>query len=184
MIPLLNTIPLLKRGCTRAKAPQIRMISRPTNHSEPLKKLPSVEARSGLGSPRRGDVCPTIIPCGRPSSGIRGEEEGRMKRAMITLTGRPVRSGRIAGLCLAVLLAVGLFTDGAAAAADPQEGVRSFYGTLLGTMQNGRALGQSGRYARLAPVVDRAFDIPSMTRLAIGPAWATLAAAQQQQLIA
>jgi phospholipid transport system substrate-binding protein len=108
-----------------------------------------------------------------------------MNRAIVTLSGRPARSGRIAGLGLAALLAVGLFTDEvAAAAADPQDGVRSFYSSLLGTMQNGRALGQSGRYAKLAPVVDRTFDIPSMTRLAIGPAWETLAAAQQQQLIA
>jgi len=107
-----------------------------------------------------------------------------MKRAMITLIGRPARSCRISGLCLAVLLAIGLCAnEAAAAAADPQDGVRSFYSTLLGTMQNGRALGQSGRYATLAPAVDRAFDIPAMTRLAIGPAWGSLAPAQQQQLI-
>jgi phospholipid transport system substrate-binding protein len=49
-------------------------------------------------------------------------------------------------------------------------------------MKNGRALGQSGRYAKLAPVVDRVFDVPSMTRLAIGSSWATLPPAQQQQL--
>jgi len=61
--------------------------------------------------------------------------------------------------------------------------VRGFYDTLLTTMRNGPTLGQSGRYARLAPVVDRVFDVPSMTRLAVGPTWATLPPAQQQQLI-
>ncbi len=33
--------------------------------------------------------------------------------------------------------------------------------------ENGRILGGSGRLARLALVVDRMFDIPTMTRLAI-----------------
>ena len=51
-------------------------------------------------------------------------------------------------------------------------------------MRDGRTLGESGRYARLAPAVDRTFDIPTMTRLAIGPAWGTLSPAQQQQLLA
>jgi phospholipid transport system substrate-binding protein len=89
---------------------------------------------------------------------------------------------KVAGLCLALLVAMGLFTPGTAAVSDPQEPVRSFYSVLLGTMRDGRTLGESGRYARLAPVVERTFDIPTMTRLAIGPAWATLSPAQQQQL--
>lgn len=94
-------------------------------------------------------------------------------------------AARIFGGCLAALLAVGLLTPRIAApAADPQESVRAFYGVLLSNMREGRILGESGRYARLAPIVDRTFDIPSMTRLAVGPAWASLAPAQQQQLIA
>jgi phospholipid transport system substrate-binding protein len=50
-------------------------------------------------------------------------------------------------------------------------------------MRDGRVLGESGRLARLAPVIDRTFDIPGMTRLAIGPSWASLTTTQQQQLI-
>jgi phospholipid transport system substrate-binding protein len=93
-------------------------------------------------------------------------------------------TARIVGVYLAALLAVALFTPRmASAAADPQESVSAFYGVLLSNMRNGRTLGESGRYARLAPVVDRTFDIPSMTRLAVGPAWATLTPGQQQQLI-
>jgi len=91
--------------------------------------------------------------------------------------------GTIAGLCLALFLATGLTTPGSGAVSEPQDVVRSFYGVLLGTMRDGPMLGQSGRYARLAPVVDRTFDIPTMTRLAIGPAWATLSPAQQQQVL-
>src|SRR5712691_3624854 len=92
------------------------------------------------------------------------------------------RKGKLASLGLALLLAAGSFTGGAAASSNPQDTVRGFYGTLLGTMRDGRTLGQSGRYARLAPVVDRTFDLSAMARLAVGPSWATLAPAQQQQL--
>jgi phospholipid transport system substrate-binding protein len=103
---------------------------------------------------------------------------------MAGLNMRDAWRGKIAILWLALLAAVGLFTSGLAAVPDPQDQVRSFYGVLLGTMRDGRTLGESGRYARLAPAVDRTFDIPAMTRLAIGPAWGTLSSAQQQQLLA
>jgi phospholipid transport system substrate-binding protein len=93
------------------------------------------------------------------------------------------RTGKIAALSLVLALAVGILVENAAALVlDPQANVRGFYDTLLNTMKNGRSLGQSGRYARLAPVVDRVFDVPSMTRLAIGSSWASLPPAQQQQL--
>ncbi len=60
--------------------------------------------------------------------------------------------------------------------------VRSLYDTLLATMQNGPALGPRGRYAQIAPVIRRVFDIPFMTRLAVGPAWAGLTEPQRQQV--
>jgi phospholipid transport system substrate-binding protein len=91
---------------------------------------------------------------------------------------------KLASLCFAVLLAAGLFAQSASAAPTAQESVRGFYAVLLSNMQEARMLGESGRYARLAPVVTTTFDIPFMTRLAVGPYWATLAPAQQQQLIA
>ena len=91
---------------------------------------------------------------------------------------------KFTGLCLALLLMVALLTKGAAAASEPQNIVQGFYGVLLSNMRDGRVLGESGRLARLAPVVDGTFDIPAMTRLAVGPIWANLTPAQQQQLIA
>jgi phospholipid transport system substrate-binding protein len=96
---------------------------------------------------------------------------------------QPGATGKISGLCLAALLAFGLPSQ-PIAAAGPQESVRAFYGVLLSNMRDGRMLGETGRYARLAPVVDRTFDIPSMTRLALGPTWGSLDAPQQQELIA
>src|SRR5271166_5011285 len=102
---------------------------------------------------------------------------------MTNLVTLAARRGKFGGLCIALSLAVGIFAESAAAlAVDPQNNVRGFYDTLLTTMKDGRTLGQSGRYGRLAPVVDRVFDVPYMTRLAIGPSWATLSPAQQQQL--
>ena len=93
------------------------------------------------------------------------------------------RRSRIAGLCVALFLALGVISERAAATATgPQDSVRDFYATLVTTMKEGRLLGQSGRYARLAPAVERVFDVSFMTRLAIGPSWSTLPAVQQQRL--
>ena len=101
---------------------------------------------------------------------------------MISVLLRRASAGKFASLCLAVLLTIGHFPLSATAAAAPQEVVRGFYGTLLITMRQGPVLGQSGRYARLEPVVDRTFDIPLMSRLALGPTWGKLDPAQQQQI--
>ena len=95
---------------------------------------------------------------------------------------RYVWRGKAGTLCFAIFATAGLITPASAAVANPDEAVRSFYGVLLGNMQQGRMLGESGRYAKLAPVIDRTFDIPLMTRLAVGPAWATLPPAEQQRL--
>jgi phospholipid transport system substrate-binding protein len=94
-----------------------------------------------------------------------------------------VRTGKIAGLGLALLLAVAISAQSdAALSVNPQESVHGFYDTLLTTMKDGRTLGQSGRYARLAPVIGRLFDVPLMARLAVGSSWASLPPTQQQQV--
>jgi len=90
--------------------------------------------------------------------------------------------GRTASLCLALLLAVGIAARAVALLPNPQDSVRSFYDTLLTTMKAGATPGESGRHARLAPVIDRLFDVPAMARLAVGPSWETLSPTQQQQL--
>jgi phospholipid transport system substrate-binding protein len=76
----------------------------------------------------------------------------------------------------------------AARAADPGTApvsvIRTFYGVLLGAMKDGPRIGFAGRRERLAPVIPQTFNFPLMTRLMVGPQWATLTTAQQQQLIA
>lgn len=91
-------------------------------------------------------------------------------------------SSKPASVCLALWFAVGVTTQRAAAASDPQQVAQDFYAVLLSTMRDGRSLGQNGRYARLAPVVNRTFDLAFMARLAVGPSWATLAPSEQQRL--
>ena len=61
--------------------------------------------------------------------------------------------------------------------------VQGLYDALLGTMKNGRTLGQSGRFTQLEPVSRRSFDIPTMARLSVGPSWANLSEAQRQEII-
>ncbi len=85
-----------------------------------------------------------------------------------------------------VALCVGLALPAQRAAAVPNSGgaatVQAFYSTLLDTMRNGPQLGAQGRYAKLAPAIAQSFDIPLMTRIAVGPDWATLTPAQQAQV--
>ena len=93
----------------------------------------------------------------------------------------PAPARKIVPLLVAISLVI--FAGRATAlAAGPEDSVHSFYEALLGTMKQGRTLGESGRYARIEPVIRRLFDIPSMARLAVGGSWATLSPAQQQQV--
>jgi phospholipid transport system substrate-binding protein len=71
---------------------------------------------------------------------------------------------------------------GAAMAAGGADTVQGLYANLLGAMRNASTLGESGRFAQLEPVIRRSFDLPVMARLSVGPAWAGLSAAQQQQV--
>jgi phospholipid transport system substrate-binding protein len=87
----------------------------------------------------------------------------------------------IAGLALG-LGVMATISDAVAMGAAGADTVRSFYDTLLATMRSGPSLGAPGRYARIEPVIRRVFDIPFMTRLAVGPEWTNLTEAQRQQV--
>jgi phospholipid transport system substrate-binding protein len=93
--------------------------------------------------------------------------------------------GRTMRGMLAVTLMLGLFAVRAEAASpEAPEVVLGFYASLLQIMRQGPALGASGRYDRLEPVVRTAFDMTEMTRLAVGPGWASLAPAERQRVTA
>ena len=86
----------------------------------------------------------------------------------------------------AVLAAVLLAAAPAAAmaqAADPAAAqIESFDNSLLSVMKQAKSLGVQGRYRELEPVMARAFDLPTMTRFAVGPKWATVPPADQASL--
>ena len=61
--------------------------------------------------------------------------------------------------------------------------VEAFHAALLDAMRNARALGPHGRERRLRPAMQAAFDLPAMTRIAVGPPWAGLAEGERQALV-
>jgi phospholipid transport system substrate-binding protein len=66
--------------------------------------------------------------------------------------------------------------------ASPQGVIETFYGTLVGVMKDGPHLGFSGRYDRLKPAIETAFNLPLMSRLSIGPQWQSLSPDEQSRL--
>lgn len=89
---------------------------------------------------------------------------------------------------IAVIASVlaGLFVHGAAWAAEhkPTDQIKDFDDALLASMKAGKAAGMDGRSAIMAPVIDRVFDMPEMTRLSLGSSAKTLSEDQTKQLVA
>ena len=71
-----------------------------------------------------------------------------------------------------------------AADSDAAGVVRGFYATLSDTMKQGVQLGFAGRYKKLEPVIKSAFDMPAMTKMAVGLTWASATPTEQAHLIA
>jgi phospholipid transport system substrate-binding protein len=70
-----------------------------------------------------------------------------------------------------------------ASAGDPVKAVEAFHAALLDSMKRAKELGVQGRYNRLAPAVDAAFDFPAMTQAIVGPDWANMSAADRKTVI-
>ena len=85
-------------------------------------------------------------------------------------------------LLIALAAAVPVVAAPPAFAADPAQGtIDALHAGLLSVMKAGGT--QASRARAIAPVVDRTFDLPLMTRLSVGPAWTTIPAAQQGALV-
>ena len=69
----------------------------------------------------------------------------------------------------------------AQAADAPVAQVRGFYDALTASMKMGGSA--KGRYDKLRPAVEKAFDLPAMTATAIGPSFATMPDADKKALI-
>jgi phospholipid transport system substrate-binding protein len=83
-------------------------------------------------------------------------------------------------LALSFLLPV----PGRAETGDPAASrVNSFYDALLGTMKEADQLGVKGRYDKLAPVLAKTYDLPLMSKIAVGQSWEGLSDQQRQGII-
>jgi phospholipid transport system substrate-binding protein len=87
---------------------------------------------------------------------------------------------------LILLVILGLLAPVSAHAADTpaQSVVRSFYTQLVAEMKQGSQLGFSGRYKQLDPVIRASFNLPLMTRMAVGASWSTASTQEQAELVA
>ncbi|MFZ6762085.1 ABC transporter substrate-binding protein [Pseudoroseomonas sp. WGS1072] len=97
----------------------------------------------------------------------------------------PGRRGLLAaapGLALALALAPPLARPALAQGGSPAAVVERYHAALLEVMRQADRLGPRGRQARLKPAMEAAFDLPAMTRIAIGPGWSRMTPAQQAAL--
>lgn len=62
--------------------------------------------------------------------------------------------------------------------------VEKLHNALLSAMKQGETLGVAGRFKKLEPEVDAAFDLAVMTKFTVGPAWAKMSDAEQKSLVA
>ena len=55
----------------------------------------------------------------------------------------------------------------------PAQVVENLHAALLGAMEEAKRIGYEGRYARLAPVIRKTFDLPLIARIVVGRYWRT-----------
>jgi phospholipid transport system substrate-binding protein len=60
--------------------------------------------------------------------------------------------------------------------------IESFDSALIKTMQAGKAAGAAGRAKVIGPTVEQTFDLPFMTRVAVGADWTKMSPAEQEAL--
>jgi phospholipid transport system substrate-binding protein len=87
----------------------------------------------------------------------------------------------ILGLMLSLVASVNLVAQGADQA---MQRVSSLSDALLDTMKQAKELGVKGRYDKLAPVLAKTYDLPLMTRIAVGQNWDALTPEQQKAVVA
>ena len=87
--------------------------------------------------------------------------------------------------CTLMALALLFGASAAVASADPAAAqVERLDNALLDAMKSGETVGIRERSRKLAPVIERVFDLRAMTAFAVGPAWAGFSPDQQQATIA
>jgi len=86
-------------------------------------------------------------------------------------------------LALAAAASTALAGAAFAQASDPAAAkIESFDAAVIKTLQAGKAAGAAGRAKVVGPAVEQTFDLPFMTRLAVGADWAKMSADDQAAL--
>ena len=94
-----------------------------------------------------------------------------------------LQARRLALVSIATIAAT-LFAVPARADDDPAVvRTRAYCEALLETMKSAKTTPVKKRYERLEPAIRTMFDLPAMTRLAVGPQWTTLSADDQQSIV-
>lgn len=96
----------------------------------------------------------------------------------LSFLGRPVRFAVLA-IVLSALSAGGAAAQDASAKAV----VSTFQDRLLATMKEGPSLGFEGRYQRLLPAMNDAFDLEQMARIVIGGRWNRMSDAERSEVV-
>ena len=84
---------------------------------------------------------------------------------------------------MAGLVAFCTVLPSAARNADAVAVVDNLHAALLEIMQNAKTLGFIGRREKIAPVIERSFDLPFITRFTLGRYWTDLSAEQQKTVV-
>jgi phospholipid transport system substrate-binding protein len=101
-------------------------------------------------------------------------ETAAMKEFDLRLNPATTRAVAVVGMVLLALLPIRAQTPSAAVAK-----IQTYYQQLMPTIQQAARLSVRERDRRFTPVFAAVFDMPTMARLAVGPAWKTFSAEQQ-----
>jgi phospholipid transport system substrate-binding protein len=109
---------------------------------------------------------------------LRSKMTARVETTMqdLQLGPRPSMAGMMA---VAVMVLLGLLPVRAQTPSAAVVKIQTYYQQLMPTIQQAARLSVRERDRRFAPVFAAVFDMPTMTRLAVGPAWRTFSAEQQ-----
>ncbi len=110
---------------------------------------------------------------------------GRLLKCAVHSDSEKYVRSKLMHLLIWLGVAVPLLVGTAYAAPGPAAGqIESLNNALLESMKAGPTLTVTERYRKLAPVIERTFDLRTMTAFAVGSAWTKFSADEQQATIA
>ena len=91
---------------------------------------------------------------------------------------------RASGLKIVIIVIFGLLVyPTGALSAEPSEVVDRFHEVLLSVMKKASSTSVTARYKELKPEIEKAFNLPFMIRITIGPRWNRASEQQKSELI-